>query len=57
MLRIYRKWQMNQLWVRLIWMNSTKGSEENNLVLFNKILEDDRELHYYYYYYSDTLQM
>ena len=57
MLRIYRKWQTNQLWVRLIWMNSTKGSEENNLVLFNKILEDDRELHYYYYYYSDTLQM
>ena len=57
MLRIYKKWQMNQLWVRLIWMNSTKGSEENNLVLFNKILEDDRELHYYYYYYSDTLQM
>ena len=56
MLRIYKKWQMNQLWVRLIWMNSTKGSEENNLVLFNKILEDDRELHYYYYY-SDTLQM
>ena len=49
MLRIYKKWQTNQLWVRLIWMNSTKGSEENNLVLFDKILVDDRELHNYYY--------